>query len=123
MCSNNKGKIVGKWKATSWPGMDEKDKQVMQKLGGEEGFSIVIEFTDAGKMIGILNMNILGQTKTQEVMTADYKLGTGDWIFFTNMKPPAKDGKTESKDKIVISGDTMTIDTEKGDKVTLTRMK
>lgn len=120
--SNNKGKIVGKWKATTLPGMSEDDKKAI-KLIGEDNFALIIEFTDAGKMTGVANVTIFGKTETKEVISADYSLGTGDWVFFTNQNPPPKDGKTKSKDKITINGDTMTIDTEKGEKITLTRMK
>lgn len=120
--SNNTGKIVGKWKATSLPSMDEKEK-AMIKLIGEDNFAVILEFTADGKMRGSASITMLGKTESKEVMSADYKLGSGDWVFFTNMSPPPKDGKTKSKDKVVINGDTMTIDTEKGEKITLTRMK
>jgi hypothetical protein len=120
--SNNKGKIVGKWKATTLPGMSEDDKKAI-KLIGEDNFALILEFTEAGKMTGTANITFLGKTENKEVISADYSLGTGDWVFFTNQNPPAKDGKAKSKDKITINGDTMTIDTEKGEKITLTRMK
>lgn len=109
--SNNKGKIEGKWKATSIPDMP---------AGVPAGaVQMVMEFTADGKMV--MNMELLG-TK-QEVMSADYSLGSGDWVFFTNMKPTPKDGKTKSKDKITITGDNLTIDDEKGKTMSFTRVK
>jgi hypothetical protein len=120
--SNNKGKIEGKWKATSVPGMDEKEKAAL-KMIGEDNVAVIMEFTADGKMKLSASLNMLGKSQTKEMVTADYKLGSGDWVFFSNMNPPPKDGKTKSKDKIVINGDTMTIDTEKGEKITLTRVK
>jgi hypothetical protein len=116
--SNNKGKIVGKWKATNLPGSD-KDKEALKMA---QDVALVLEFTADGKMTGTATVTVFGQTQTKEVMSADYKLGTGDWVFFTNVKPPPKNGGTKSKDKLVINGDTMTIDTESGEKITLTRM-
>lgn len=119
--SNNKGKIVGKWKATSFPGMDETAKANLKKMG-DDAFSLVIEFKPDGKMVGTMTINMLGKSQTEQVMSADYALGKGDWVNFTNMNPP-QEGKSQSKDKVVIQGDTMTLETEKGEKITLTRMK
>lgn len=91
--SNNKGKIVGKW-----------------ETGGGK---LVFEFTDDGRFIasGVVSA------------TGNYSLGSGDWVFLRNISPPLKNNQTKSKDKIVINGDTMTIDSEKGDKLTFNRMK
>jgi hypothetical protein len=119
--SNNKGKIVGKWKATALPGMSAEDTEKFKAMG--DAMSVVIEFTADGKMIGTITMDMFGKKNSQEIMSANYKLGTGDWVHFTNIKPPPKDKKTESKDKVVINGDTMTLETEKGDKFTLTRIQ
>lgn len=109
--SNNKGKIEGKWKATSIPDLPANVPAGMVNM--------VMEFTPDGRMV--TNMEMLG-TK-QEVMSANYSLGTGDWVNFTNMKPAQKDGKTKSRDKVVINGDTMTFQDDKGKTLTFARMQ
>ena len=119
--SNNAGKIEGKWQATSLPGLGEKEAAAFKMLG-EGNVKLVMEFA-GGKMTMTVNINMLGQSKTQQVASADYSLGSGDTVNFTNLKPPAKNGATKSRDKITINGDTMTIAMESGENVTLTRMK
>jgi hypothetical protein len=121
--SNNKGKIEGKWKANAvdLPGIPSKDKEGLSKFPPDAAY-VMMEFTADGRMIGTMNLKQGESVNSQEVMSAKYSLGSGDWVNFTDMKP-AQDGKTKSKDKIVINGDTMTIQTEKGEKINLTRMK
>jgi hypothetical protein len=115
--SNNEGKIVGKWKATAVPGMSPEEQKKLNDLP-PEALSAVIEFTADGRMI--MSLNMLGQS--QQLGTAKYTLGSGDWVNLTDLSPP-QNGKTQSRDRVVISGDTMTVDTEKGEKITLTRVK
>lgn len=117
--SNNKGKIVGKWKSTNLPDTAGKDKETL-KLAEE--VALIFEFTEGGKMTGTASITMFGQTQTKQVMSADYSLGSGDWVFFSNIQSD-KSGLKKSRDKIVINGDTMTIDTEKGEKLTFARMK
>ena len=108
--SNNKGKIVGKWKATS----------ATDGAGGAAAdmLNLVMEFTADGN--AVMTMSAGGKAET--LLTAKYTLGTGDWVTLTAITP-AKDGKAKSKDKIKISGDTMTIEGDgKGNVMTFTRM-
>jgi hypothetical protein len=120
--SNNKGKIVGRWKATSFPGLSSQDAATLNQLG-EGNVYVILEFTADGKMVGTATIKAFGQTINKEVMHADYSLGYGDWVHTSNMSPPLKNGMTKGKDKVVITGDTMTIDMESGDKLTLTRFQ
>ena len=118
--SNNAGKIVGKWKATTIPGMSEDQKAKLKQLG-PDAVSVIMEFTEDGRMTASARISMFGQTQTQEVASAKYSLSSGDWVVFSDLKPVV-DGKSTSRDKIVIQGDTMTIETDKGEKITLNRM-
>lgn len=112
--SNNEGKIVGKWKATS--------------LGAEAGIppgadvSVIFEFTADKKFTITANVNAFGRSESKVVASGNYSLGSGDWVNLTDVNPPL-DGKTKSREKITISGDSMTFEDDKGKKQTLTRVK
>lgn len=111
--SNNKGKIVGKWKADSVGDGDPK----MAQLGDDMG--LFFEFSADGKFNA--SVSILGTTK--EVGSAKYSLGSGDWVNLTDINPPQQDGKTQSKEKVTINGDKMTILGENNKTMTFTRVK
>lgn len=108
--SNNKDKIVGKWKATALPDLP--------KGVPAESVSITLEFTADGKMM--MDMDAFGMK--QKLVTAKYRLGSENWVHFSEMKPVPKDGKTESKDKVVIDGDKMTLENDKGKMMGFTRI-
>jgi uncharacterized protein (TIGR03066 family) len=108
--SNNKGKIVGKWKAN----VVEKPGEAMPK-----GAEVVFEFTEDGRFT--ISVELGGQSLLKAA-SGKYALGFGDTVTLTELSPPV-DGKTQSRERISINGDTMTIDSEKGQKQTLTRMK
>jgi hypothetical protein len=91
--SNNKGKIVGKWQA--------------------KGVPLVFEFTADGKF----SATALGSTITQ----GRYSLGAGDTVNLSDLSP-ALEGKTRSREKITINGDTMTVAGNKSADMTFTRM-
>jgi uncharacterized protein (TIGR03066 family) len=104
--SNNTDKIVGKWKVTSG----------LPAEAATLNLEMFIEFTADGKFS--MTMNALGTNKT--LSAGNYSLGSGDTVNLTNLSPPL-DGKTKSKEKITITGDTMSLATDKGS-MTLTRV-
>jgi hypothetical protein len=70
-----------------------------------------------------VSVTVLGNTNNKQLASADYSLGSGDTVNFKNINPPTKTGATRSRDKIKIDGDTMTVATESGENLVLTRMK
>ena len=99
--SNNTGKIVGKWKASS------------ADLGVPADVTVIYEFTADGRFtIGGPGGSIGGK----------YSLGMGDNVSLSDINPPI-DGKTKSREKIVIAGDVMTLDGPGGKKISLSRVK
>lgn len=118
--SNNKGKIVGKWKVTDPSDKDPKAKDGFQKLG-QMGIYMYMEFKDdstavmgfdADKpgMIELLKMGIPGGKVT---FPAKYKLMSGNKVEIYDFSAEAKQilsGKGERmRSDIIIEGDNMTI--------------
>ncbi len=94
--SNNKGKIVGKWASPNGP---------------------VFEFTADGRFVVTAPGGV-------QIASARYSLGAGDNVTLSDLSPATKDGKTRSRERIAISGDSMTITGSRGDQpLVLTRMK
>jgi|GEM_PF-6187028 len=132
--SNNEGKIVGKWKIISGPGMDAKQ---MESLG----MSMIMEFKDDGTVAMFPQFS---DPKMQKMVEASgektsfswkYKLGSGDAVEFYDFPKELKgkkggDGpfgsKERAKGNIKIDGDNMTINDEETMKTTplkLTKVK
>lgn len=86
--------------------------KIVGKWAGTNG--VVFEFTADGQFL--VNG---GQTAR-----ARYSLGTGDNVTLTNLSPPTKEGATRSRERISITGDTMTIASSRGEPpLVLTRVK
>lgn len=92
--SNNKGKIVGKWQAKG-------------------AIPLVFEFTADGQFVA----TALGTTVTK----GRYSLGSGDTVNLSDLSP-ALEGKTRSREKITITGDTMVVAGNKSADMTFTRV-
>jgi uncharacterized protein (TIGR03066 family) len=90
--SNNEGKIVGKWQCTDAGGIVP------------PGVDLKVEFTAKGKMI----MTFKGGVG-EESISADYELGKGDRVTFTNFSRPLPGGQKQARDEITIKGDEMTM--------------
>jgi uncharacterized protein (TIGR03066 family) len=88
--SSNEGKIVGKWQCTDAGGVVP------------PGIDMKIEFTDKGKFVMMLKGAGVEQT-----ITADYELGKGETVKFTNFSIAL--GAKEAKDEVTIKGDEMTM--------------
>jgi hypothetical protein len=130
--SNNKGKIVGKWRLDSGGGMTE---PVLKQLAEQEGYAF-FEFKDDGTM----TMGF-GSTDPQKQEALDkltlgsckYKLGTGDAVELYDLSKSMRDdeggspfGKEDrAKGAIKIDGDTMTlvVGANSEDLLKLTRLK
>jgi hypothetical protein len=113
--SSNKGKIVGKWKTVAMP------DTAKQGIPAGATVDMYFEFTADGRFIVTGEVSFAGMKQTKEVATGKYSLGMGSTVTISDITPPL-DGKSKSREKIVINGDTMTLDTEKGEKITLTRV-
>jgi hypothetical protein len=83
-CSNNKGKIVGKWESVNPPGL-------------------TMEFTEDGKV----TLSNLGHTTTGK-----YSLGNGDDVFFKDLSEKI-DGKNQTRETIKINGSELEIKADK----------
>ena len=111
-CSYNEGKIVGKWKAVEYvedarPTPGAGPIEVFYVFGSDGKFSIVATVTGTGD---------------HTLATGNYVLGSGHWVTLTNLEPMV-DGQTQARQQFVIDDDTMTIESSKGKKQTLTRVK
>lgn len=108
--SNNKGKIEGKWKVTSGSG-------AVEGAGPDAG--TFFEFTADGQF----RIYASAGPVQMDAAKGKYSLGSGDTVNLTDLSP-AIDGKTKSREKITINGDTMTVAAGKDGKITtLTRVK
>jgi len=127
--SSNEGKIVGKWKLLSAPGLDESQMKMAEALG----MSFVFDFKPDGTLVAgleakdaeLAKMIEKGGEKTSQ--TGKYKLLSGDDVEFSGMGGGKGGGglfgKTEtSRLKIKIDGDNMTMTGSDGTG-NLTRMK
>jgi hypothetical protein len=102
--SNNKDSIVGKWKTAD-----------------SDRTAVVFEFTADGQFIATTEGEPGDKAEPPVVIRGHYSLGTGHWVTLSDVAPPL-DGKTHSREHIVIRGDTMTIDDD-GTAQTFTRVK
>jgi uncharacterized protein (TIGR03066 family) len=94
--SNNKGKIVGKWRGSV-------------NLYGKQNFpvSMVMEFEKDGSFL----IKGYGPTKTLKV-TGKYRLNGGDYVTLFDLSEPIM-GSTVHREKVTIEGDSLTmVDTD-----------
>ena len=112
--SNNKGKIVGKWKATAVSGAGAEGMDLGAAAGDGGMF---MEFTEDGRF----KMYLSAMGQQMELGSGKYSLGMGDTVTLSDLSPP-QDGKTTSRESITIKGDTMTLKGEAGKSITLTRV-
>lgn len=134
--SNNKGKIVGKWKITGGGGIKEDEVKMMEAFG----VSMFLEFKDDGSVtMGAHSSNpefqkALESGKEKTSFSFKYKLGSGDTVELYDLPKEMQDKKGGnpfgSKDKakalVKIDGDNMTIsddDTLKANPLKLSKMK
>jgi hypothetical protein len=91
-CSNNKGKIVGKWQCIDAGGVVP------------PGIDMKVEFTADGKFI----MTLSGMGMSQSI-TAKYSLGMGDTVTFSDFSVAMPNGEKRARDDIKINGNDMTM--------------
>ena len=117
--SNNKGKIEGKWKVVSGTGSSSGEYEKNAK----EGVFLYFEFRPDGTF-ALGQWIEMGEEKKgigKEVLTAKYKLKSGDTVELTNL-PKELQGKGGSpfgnrdraRMKITISGNDMTASDDSG---------
>ena len=126
--SNNKGKIEGKWKLESYPGMED-----FEKVSKETGMILYFEFEPNGTFaLGFdsENKQILDLIKAKTGstrFTAKYKLLMGDGIELYDFSPgPMSDafkGQKIARSNIKINGDKMTMTDPDGKTGSLVKMK
>lgn len=117
--SNNKDKIVGKWKLVSAPGMKADELKMMDALKAYLFFefkpdgtlAVGAEFGDPAMKEAMAKANEKGE---KTVMNGQYKLLSGDDVEFSGMNDQKKAGGLfgngdKSRLKIKIDGDNMTI--------------
>ena len=92
-CSSNRGKLVGKWEATS-----EKNKTELR-----EGLTFVMEFRDDGTFTFTFT-----DDKETMTVTGEYSLGMGYVVFLKNVTP-AIEGSDHSTEMIYINDDKLTL--------------
>lgn len=107
-CSDNKNKIVGRWKASS-------DQAEPSNMPAEAG--MFFEFTADSQFRAYMSAG----GKTIDLAKGRYRLGAGSAVYLTDLSP-AMSGKTRTKEKITITGNTMSIAGEDGKTITLTRV-
>jgi hypothetical protein len=132
--SNNKGKIVGKWKITGGGGIKEDQAKMMEALG----VAAYIEFREDGTAaFGMQANNPEFQkaldSKEKTSASFKYKLLSGDVVEFYDLPKDSGEksnnpfgSKDREKATIKIDGDNMTIsddDKLKADPLKLTKMK
>ena len=134
--SNNKGKIVGKWKMVGGGGMKADDAKMMEMLG----IYVYFDFKDDGTLqfgagANDPKMNDMLKDKGEtKVASMKYKLLSGDAVEIYDIPKDMQDKegggpfgkKDRARGNIKIDGDNMTIsddDKLKTDPVKLTRVK
>lgn len=129
--SNNKGKIEGRWKFVSVPGVDEK---MVQQLAAEKVY-LFVDFSPNGTMtLGAASedkdvQQRLNQSGEKVTMSCKYKLLSGDDVEFYDLpkEMQEKGGLFGSKDrartKVKVTGDTMTMTDPDGKSGSFARMK
>jgi hypothetical protein len=114
--SNNKGKIEGKWKLVSAPGMEEKDVKMLDAFGAY----VYFEFTPDGKVnVGAdfkdpQMKEAMAKSDQKMGASGTYKLLSGDDVEFSGLNDKKTSGGLfgggdKSKVKVKIEGDNMTI--------------
>ncbi|WP_439629672.1 hypothetical protein [Gemmata sp.] len=117
--SNNSGKITGKWKLVSAPGLKAEELKMMEALKAflffefkaDGNMAVGVEFGDPAMKEAMAKANDKGE---KTVMTGQYKLLSGDDVEFSGMNDQKKAGGLfgtgdKSRLKIKIDGDNMTI--------------
>jgi len=112
-CSSyNEGKIVGKWKVVEY-------LEYSPPPPGPAPVEVFYEFTADGRFFILASVLSSGG---RTVAKGNYLLNSGHWVTLTNLEPMV-DGQTQARQQFVIDGDSMTIESNKGKKQTLTRVK
>lgn len=137
--SNNKGKIVGKWKITGGGGIKDEELKMMETFG----VNMILDFRDDGTIAMAVQSNnpdfqkAMEASKDKTSFTFKYRLGSGDVVELYDLPKELQEkdkkggpGLFGSKDRakaiIKIEGDNMTIsddDTLKSNPLKLTKMK
>ncbi len=131
--SNNAGKIIGKWKILSAPGLDSNLVKQMESMK----IYTFIEFkADNGLIIGAESSDpkLQGElAKSGQAMTKSckYKLKGGDVVEFYDMPKDMQEkgggglfgGKDRARTRIKINGDDMTMIDDDGKNASLVRVK
>jgi hypothetical protein len=132
--SNNQGKIVGKWKMLSMPGMDAAQTKEMDKLNVYAFF----EFKDDGSMtVGAESSDkdmqaLLLKQGVAKTLSCKYKLRSGDVVEFYDLPKEMQEknggglfgsNKDRAKTRVKISGDNMTWTDDDGKSGNLVRLK
>lgn len=121
--SNNKGKIEGKWKFVSAPGLDE---GMLKKLEADK-IHLYIEFTPGGTVsIGAASPDPEVQKRIDEnqekvTISCKYKLQSGDGVEFYDLPKEMREqggglfgNKDRARTSITVDGDTMTMTDDHG---------
>lgn len=131
--SNNKGKIEGKWKIVSAPGLGEQEMKMM------EAFKMYayMEFKPDGTMsIGAASTDpemqkMIEGSKDNKTVTCKYKLLSGDGVEFFDLPKELQEkgggmfgkNKDKARTSVKINGDDMTMTDDDGKAGKLTRVK
>jgi hypothetical protein len=127
--SSNKGKIEGKWKVVSGPGLDAQIKE-MEQLKAYMYF----DFRGDGSLtIGAESSDPAIQelaAKNGKTVTCKYKLRGGESVEFYDLPPEMKQGggglfggKDKARTNVTINGDSMTMKDSDGSTAKLTKVK
>lgn len=127
--SNNKDKIIGKWKMDNMPGLSADDA----KMAKEKGMYFYFDFKADGAMVmGIDSTQAEVATKLKEsgqktTFPGKYKLLAGDKVEVYDMEGEEGKklfgGKDKAQTEIKITGDNMTIKDPDGTSMNLIKMK
>jgi hypothetical protein len=130
--SNNKGKIEGKWKFVSIPGMDE---GMLKTLEAQKIF-LYMEFTPSGEArMGAAANDPELQKKIDTAgektsLSFKYKLLSGDGVEFYDLPAELREkggglfgNKDRARTKVKIDGDTLTMTDDDGKTGKFTRWK
>ena len=98
-CSNNKGKIVGKWESVSGSAL-------------APGISVSLDFKADGNFT--MTVQQMGASNT---ITGKYSLGMGDTVTLSNLSQ-AVSGRTTHQEKVTITGGQLTMTDSDGKYIT-----
>jgi hypothetical protein len=104
-CSNNKGKIVGKWQCIDGGGIVP------------AGVDLKVEFTVDGRCIMTFSAN-----GNSDSISSKYTLGMGDTVNFSDFSRPLPGGQTRATDQVKILGNDMTMKEPDGRAMKLKRI-